>query len=101
MYRKKSYSSVYKLRYELRYGSFSQKCQGTSVQVLIALDGISFVFFLLAELYSSSSLQSITGNADSKSQCPDTHTSFRMCQALKGIVEKLIMMGHSILMDCW
>ena len=38
---------------QLRYDSLSQKYQGTSVQVLIALNGIVFllVFFLLAEYH--------------------------------------------------
>ena len=42
---------------QLRYDSLSQKYQGTSVQVLIALNGI--VFFLV-KLMSFSYLQSIT-----------------------------------------
>ena len=42
---------------QLRYDSLSQKYQGTSVQVLIALNGI---VFLLVKLMSFSYLQSIT-----------------------------------------
>ena len=42
---------------QLRYDSLSQKYQGTSVQVLIALNGIVFP---LVKLMSFSYLQSIT-----------------------------------------
>ena len=42
---------------QLRYDSLLQKYQGTSVQVLIALNGI---VFLLVKLKSFSYLQSIT-----------------------------------------
>ena len=42
---------------QLRYDSLLQKYQGTSVQVLIALNGI---VFLLVKLMSFSYLQSIT-----------------------------------------
>ena len=42
---------------QLRYDSLSQKYQGTSVQVLIALNGI---VFLLVKHMSFSYLQSIT-----------------------------------------
>ena len=61
MYGKATFIKVNRLRYD----SLSQKYQGTSVQVLIALDGI---VFLLVKLESFSYLQSITLNAYSKSQ---------------------------------
>ena len=47
---------IYKVN-QLSYDSLSQKYQGTSVQVLIALNGI---VFLLVKLQSFSYLQSIT-----------------------------------------
>ena len=50
---------------QLRYDSLSQKYQGTSVHVLIALNGI---VFLLVKLKSFSYLQSITWNTYSKSK---------------------------------
>ena len=56
---------------QLRYDSLSQKYQGTSVQVLIALNGI---VFLLVKLYSLG-----------------IHISFRMFQAINGKIGKLIM----------
>ena len=70
---------------QLRYDSLSQKYQGTSVQVLIALNGI---VFLLVKLMSFSYLQSITY---SKSQLLGIHISFRMFQAINGKIGKLIM----------
>ena len=72
----------------LRYDSLSQKYQGTSVQVLIALNGI---VFLLVKLLSFSYLQSITLNTYSKSQLLGIHISFRMSQAINGKIGKLIM----------
>ena len=70
---------------QLRYDSLSQKYQGISVQVLIALNGI---VFLLVKLYSFSYLQS---NTYSKSQLLGIHISFRMFQAINGNIGKLIM----------
>ena len=31
----------------------------------------------------------------------DLHISFRICQAMNGIVGKLMMMAHQIVVDCW
>ena len=73
---------------QLRYDYLSQKYQGTSVQVLIALNGI---VFLLVKLKSFSYLQSITLNTYSKSQLLGIHISFRMFQAINGKIGKLIM----------
>ena len=73
---------------QLRYDSLSQKYQGTSVQVLIALNGI---VFLLVKLQSFSYLQSITLNTYSKSQLLGIHIRFRMPQAINGKIGKLIM----------
>ena len=36
---------------QLRYDSLSQKYQGTSAQVLIALNGIALIFLLLADYH--------------------------------------------------
>ena len=73
---------------QLRYDSLSQIYQGTSVQVLIAFNGI---VFLLVKLYSFSYLQSITRNTYSKSQLLGIHISFRMFQAMNGKIGKLKM----------
>ena len=51
------WKATFKKVNQLRYDSLSQKYQGTSVQVLIVLNGI---VFLLVKLLSFSYLQSIT-----------------------------------------
>ena len=73
---------------QLRYDSLSQKYQGTSVQVPIALNGI---VFLLVKLLSFSYLQSITLNTFSKSQLLGIHISFQLFHAINGKIGKLIM----------
>ena len=60
MYGKATFIKVNQLRYDF----LSQKYQGTSVQVLIAFNGI---VCLLVKLYSFSYLQSFTLNTYSKS----------------------------------
>ena len=45
---------------QLRYDSLSQKYQGTSVQVLIALNGIVLVFLLLAKYHLKHILKEAT-----------------------------------------
>ena len=82
---------------QLRYGSLSQKYQGTSVQVLIAFNGI---VFLLVKLSSFSYLKSITWNTYSKSQLLGIHISFRMFQAMDGKIGKLIV-AHQFWVDWW
>ena len=39
-------------------------------------------------------MQSITENPCPKSQLPGIHISFRMCQAMNGVVGKLMVMAH-------
>ena len=70
---------------QLRYDSLSQKYQGTSVQVLIALNGIVFLlvklksFFLLAAYHLKHTLKE-----------PTIRNAYQF-QAINGKIGKLIM----------
>ena len=74
----------------LRYDSLSQIYQGTSVQVLIAFNGIVFllakalIFLLLAEYYLKHIVKEPTTRLG-------IHISFRMFQAMNGKIGKLKM----------
>ena len=69
---------------QLRYYSLSQKYQGTSVKILIALNGIvALVFLLLAEYHLKHTLKEPT--------IIGIHISFQMFQAINGKIGKLIM----------
>ena len=61
---------------QLRYDSLSQKYQGTSVQVLIALNGIVFILVKLYSLFPTCRV--------SLDQLLGIHISFRMFQAING-----------------